>query len=251
MCVHGLTRNARDFDRLAEALEKAAFRVICPDVVGRGASDWLGSGDGYNYDQYLADATDLIARLDIEQVDWVGTSMGGLLGILLAAQPRTPIRSLILNDVGPYIAQPALQRIADYVGDNPRFANLHEAEAYLRRVHEPFGPLSDDDWHHMAEHSTRPVEDGGYRLHYDPAIGQAFKKEPIKALNWWGMWDAIRCPVLVLRGAQSDILTAETAREMTQRGPRARVETFAGIGHAPALVSEDQVDLVCKWLQER
>jgi pimeloyl-ACP methyl ester carboxylesterase len=248
VCVHGLTRNARDFDRLAEELEKAEFRVICPDVVGRGKSDWLTSADGYNYNQYLADMAALIARLDVDQVDWIGTSMGGLIGILLAAQPRTPIRCLILNDIGPYIAQSALQRIADYVGDNPRFVDQQEAEAYLRRVHEPFGSLSDKDWRHMAQHSVQRI-DGGYRLHYDPAIGQAFTKEPPKELNWWDIWEAIGCPVLVLRGAESDVLTAQTTREMTERGPRARVQTFAGIGHAPALLSADQLGLICKWLQ--
>jgi pimeloyl-ACP methyl ester carboxylesterase len=250
VCVHGLTRNARDFDKLAQALEKAEFRIICPDIAGRGGSDWLASVDGYSYEQYLADVTALIARLNVEQVDWVGTSMGGLIGLLLAAQARTPIRGLVLNDVGPYIAQPALQRIAGYVSEAPYFATLDEAEQYLRRVHQPFGPLSDNEWHHMTEHSTRRVEDGGYRLHYDPAIGQAFNKEPVKELNWWPIWDAIRCPVLVLRGAQSDVLSAQTAREMTRRGPRAKVETFAGIGHAPALFSAEQVNLLCEWLRK-
>jgi pimeloyl-ACP methyl ester carboxylesterase len=247
VCAHGLTRNARDFDTLGAALQPE-FRVICPDVVGRGQSDWLTNADDYGLVQYLADMTALIARLDVEHVDWVGTSMGGLIGMRLAAQPSTPIRRLILNDVGPYVAQSAMQRIADYVGEDPRFADLHETEAYLRKVHAPFGCLSDDDWRHMAEHSTRPLGNGGYRLHYDPAIGEIYKKKPVEAIELWDVWDAIRCPVLVLRGAESDVLTAETAREMMQRGPQARVETFADIGHAPTLLAEDQIGLIRAWL---
>ncbi len=247
VCVHGLTRNARDFDTLTAAL-CTDFRVICPDVAGRGQSDWLTNADDYSLAQYLVDMTALIARLDVERVDWIGTSMGGLIGMRLAAQPGTPIRRLILNDVGPYIAQPAMQRIAEYVGKDPRFADLREAEAYLRRVHAPFGHLSDDQWQHMAEHSTRRLENGGYRLHYDPAIGEIYKKKPVEALDLWDIWDAIRCPVLVLRGANSDVLTAETAHEMMQRGPKAKVETFADVGHAPALLSADQVGPMWAWL---
>jgi len=247
VCVHGLTRNARDFDTLAATLQ-TEFRVICPDVAGRGQSDWLASADDYGLAQYVADMTALIARLNVEHVDWVGTSMGGLIGMILASQPGTPIRRLILNDAGTYIAQSAMQRIAEYVGEDPRFADLPEAEAYLRKVHAPFGRLSDDAWRHMAEHSTRRLEDGGYRLHYDPAIGNIFRKEPIEAIDLWHVWDAIRCPVLVLRGARSDVLAAETAREMTQRGPGARVETLADVGHAPALHSADQIGLIRAWL---
>ncbi|MGH8504320.1 MAG: alpha/beta fold hydrolase [Gammaproteobacteria bacterium] len=247
VCVHGLTRNARDFDALAATMQ-TEFRVICPDVAGRGKSDWLAGAGDYGLAQYAADMTALIARLDVERVDWVGASMGGLIGMSLASRPGTPIRRLILNDVGPYIAQSAMQRIAEYVGEDPRFAELAEAEAYLRRVHAPMGRLSDDQWRHMAEHSTRRLEDGGYRLHYDPAIGNMFRKEAIEAIDLWHVWDAIRCPVLVLRGAQSDVLTAETAREMTQRGPGARVETLADIGHAPALHAADQIGLIRAWL---
>jgi pimeloyl-ACP methyl ester carboxylesterase len=249
ICVHGLTRNARDFDALATTLQ-VDCRVICPDIVGRGLSDWLAHPSAYNLAQYMADMSGLIARLDVEQVDWVGTSMGGLIGMALAAQPGNPIRRLVLNDVGPYIAQPAMQRIADYVGENPYFSDLCEAELYLRRVHAGFGPLNDNDWYHMAEHSTRPLEGGGYRLCYDPAIGDVYKKEPPEKIELWDLWDAIRCPVLVLRGAHSDVLTAETAREMRQRGPRARIETFANIGHVPALYSPDQIGLIQAWLAQ-
>jgi pimeloyl-ACP methyl ester carboxylesterase len=247
VCVHGLTRNARDFDTLAAAMQ-TDFRVICPDVVGRGQSDWLANADGYGFVQYLADMTALVARLDVEHIDWLGTSMGGLIGIMLAAQPGAPIRRLILNDVGPHIPQTAMQRIADYVGINPVFSDLGEAEAYLRRVHAPFGALSDDDWRHMAEHSTRPLDGGGYRLHYDPAIAEVYKSKPVEGLDLWDSWDAIRCPVRVLRGAQSDILTAGTAHEMTQRGPRAELATIADAGHAPALLFPDQIELIRAWL---
>jgi pimeloyl-ACP methyl ester carboxylesterase len=246
VCAHGLTRNGRDFDRLATALADA-FRVVCPDVVGRGRSDWLTQAEGYGYPQYLADMAALIARLDVLEVDWVGTSMGGLIGMMLAAQPNTPIRRLVLNDVGPFLPKAALERIAGYVGQDPRFETLEALEAYLRRVHAPFGPLPDAAWRHLAEHGHRRLPDGGFGLAYDPAIGAAFR-QGVQDVDLWSVWDAVRCPVLVLRGAESDLLSAETAAEMERRGPRARVVTFPGIGHAPALVAEDQIAVVRGWL---
>jgi pimeloyl-ACP methyl ester carboxylesterase len=246
ICVHGLTRNSRDFDRLAAALAER-WRVICPDVAGRGRSDWLPVA-AYNNAQYLADMNALIARVGAKEVDWIGTSMGGLLGMQLAAQPNTPIRRLVMNDIGPYIPKAALDRIAEYVGQDPRFATLDELEAYLRRVHAPFGPMSDQDWRHLALQGYRRLEGGGFGLAYDPAIGQAFRANGLKDVDLWPVWDAIRCPVLVLHGAESDLLLPDTAAEMGRRGPAAKVVDVPGVGHAPALVSESMIAVVRDWL---
>lgn len=248
VCVHGLTRNGRDFDALAGALARDGLRVACPDVVGRGRSDRLADPAGYGYPQYLADMTALIARLDVPQVDWVGTSMGGLIGMLLAAQPNTPLRRLVVNDVGPFIPKASLVRIGTYVGRDPHFADLAAAEAYFREVHAPFGALTDAQWRHLTEHNVTRAEDSGYRLAYDPAIAAPFRTDEPADLDLWSVWDAITIPVLVLRGAVSDLLLAETAAEMAARGPRARVVEIAGCGHAPALMDEAQIALVRDWL---
>jgi len=246
LCVHGLTRNGRDFDRLASALSDR-WRVICPDVPGRGRSDWLPAGD-YTYPQYLADMTALIARVGVMEVDWVGTSMGGLIGLHLAAQPNSPIRRLVLNDIGPFIPKAALERIASYAGTNPRFATLEELEAYLRRVHAPFGILNDQDWRHLALQGYRRLDGGGFALAYDPAIAEAFLGREFRDVDLWSVWDAVRCPVFVIRGVQSDLLLAETAAEMQRRGPKANLLEVAGAGHAPALVTEDRIAAVRNWL---
>lgn len=250
LCVHGLTRSGRDFDVLAERLAGDGGAVYCPDVVGRGRSDWLPSADAYGYPQYMTDMTMAIARSGAEQVDWVGTSMGGLIGLMLAAQPKTRIRRLVLNDVGPFISASALRRLSDYVGKGPHFADFDEALAYIRHVHAPFGPLDESEWRHLSEHSLRVDPNGGYRLAYDPAIAAPLADpEKIEDMNLWGFWDAIACPVLVLRGAESDLLTRETAQEMTQRGPKAELVEFEGVGHAPALLTSEQVETVAQWLQ--
>jgi pimeloyl-ACP methyl ester carboxylesterase len=246
LCVHGLTRNGRDFDDLARSLSRR-FRVVCPDVVGRGKSAWLGHAADYGYPLYLADMTALIARLDVVEVDWVGTSMGGLIGMMAAAQPGTPIRRLVMNDIGPLIAAEGLQRIASYVGDDPAFDDLVQLEAYLRKVSASFGPLSDAQWRHLAEHGARTRPDGRLGRAYDPAIAQAFRtvKDDI---DLWPLWDAVRCPTLVLRGAESDLLRPGDAAEMARRGPKARVVEFPGIGHAPALMAADQIAVVEDFL---
>lgn len=246
-CVHGLTRNGRDFDCLAAALE-ADYRVVCPDVAGRGLSEWLEVKEDYSYPTYCADMAVLIARLHAEQVDWVGTSMGGIIGMLLAAQPNTPIRRLVLNDIGPFIPRTALERIGQYLAPDPRFDSLADVGSYLRQVHAGFGPLTDDQWVHLAHHSVRPTIDGHYVLLYDPAIALSFKSRPIEDVDFWEIWDRIRCPVLVLRGTESDVLLEQTATEMQGRGPPAEVVQFRGIGHAPALMAKDQIDTVCDWL---
>lgn len=245
VCVHGLTRNGRDFDRLAEALS-ARWRVVCPDMPGRGKSDWLPKPEAYGYPLYLSVAAALLARLDVESIDWIGTSMGGLIGMMLAAQPGTPIRRLVVNDVGPFLPKAALERIGSYVGQDPRFDGLEALEAYLRRVHAPFGPLADAEWRHLARHSARERPDGGLGLAYDPAIGAAFKGE-LQDVDLWPVWDAVSAPTLVLRGRDSDLLSAETAARMAAR---ARVVEFAGVGHAPALMAEDQIAAIRDFLAE-
>ncbi|MDH3596146.1 MAG: alpha/beta hydrolase [Rhodospirillales bacterium] len=247
LCVHGLTRNGRDFDVLAGALAEQGLKVACPDVVGRGRSDRLSDPAGYGYPQYLADMNALIARLDVPWLDWIGTSMGGLIGMMMAAQPNTPLRRLVVNDVGPFIPVAALRRIGDYVGRDPRFAGLDAAEAYFREVHAPFGALTDPQWRRLTEHSVVP-DGAGYRLAYDPAIAAPFQDEELKDVDLWPVWEAIEIPVLVLRGADSDLLLSETAAEMAARAPRAEVVEIPGCGHAPALMDERQIALVRDWL---
>lgn len=246
LCVHGLTRNGRDFDELAGAIE-SHWRVICPDVVGRGASDRLPDPAGYGYPQYLNDATALIARSGVARVDFVGTSMGGLIGMMLAAQANSPIRRLVINDIGPFIPKAGLERIAGYIGKDPRFADMAEAEAAFRRTATTFGLQTADEWRRFVERSVRPLDGGAYELAYDPAIAQGFN-QAIKDIDLWKVWDKIQCPVLVLRGAESDLLLKETADEMTRRGPRASLIEFPGCGHAPALMKADQIDPVREWL---
>ncbi|HLG89271.1 MAG TPA: alpha/beta hydrolase [Alphaproteobacteria bacterium] len=246
IALHGLTRNGRDFDGVAGALADG-FRVICPDVVGRGRSDRLPDSALYGYPQYLADAAALIARLDVERVDWLGTSMGGLVGLMLAAQPGTPIRRLILNDVGPFIPKAALERIGGYVGNDPWFESMDELEGYLRRVHAPFGPLTDLEWAHLALWSARSQPDGGFRLAYDPAIARAFAP-PLSDADLWPLWDRIACPVLVIRGVLSDLLLSETAVEMIRRKPDTELVEFPECGHAPALFAAAQIAAIRDWL---
>ncbi len=247
VCVHGLTRNGRDFDSLASKLA-ARSRVVCPDVVGRGKSDWLRDPAQYQTPQYVADMVNLVARMDVGWVDWVGTSMGGLIGMALAALPSSPIRRLVLNDVGPFVPKAALEPIAEYCGKAPLFPNLGALETYLRYVHAPFGSLSDDQWRHLAAHGGIETADG-VALAYDPGIAVPFEAvQPLADIDLWPVWDAIRCPVLVLRGETSDLLSRETAAEMAARGPKANVVEIGGCGHAPALMAEDQIAIVDDWL---
>jgi pimeloyl-ACP methyl ester carboxylesterase len=247
VCVHGLTRNAHDFDVLAEALAASGFRVICPDIVGRGDSDRLADPAGYNYGQYQQDMLALIDHLRPAALDWVGTSMGGLIGMMLAARPGSPIRRLAINDIGPFLPRAALQRLAGYVGLDPLFEDMDAVERYLRKVMAPFGELSDADWRALARHGVRPAADG-YRLAYDPAIRIGLMAAKDKDVDLWPIWDAIACPVLLLWGRESDLLTEETARAMTERGPRAKLVPFERVGHAPALRTPDQIAAVRDWL---
>ena len=249
VCVHGLTRNSRDFDTLAEALS-ADGRVICPDMAGRGGSDPLADPGQYDIPAYADHMIQLIDRLGLGQVDWVGTSMGGLIGMAVAAADPGKIRRLVLNDIGPLIPEAAIERIRQYLGLDLSFVSLVQLEAHLRVIHATFGPLSDAQWRHMTEHSGLACDGGTWRLHYDPRIREGFMRLPDGDVEYWSTWDQIRCPVLVLRGTESDILSAAIAAEMAQRGPGAEIVTFEGIGHAPALVAADQIAVVRDWLRD-
>jgi pimeloyl-ACP methyl ester carboxylesterase len=249
VCVHGLTGTARDFDELAGVLAGEGYRVICPDVVGRGASDWLADPESYALRQYVADMATLVGRLRVSAVDWVGTSMGGLIGMALAGHPRTPVRSLVVNDIGPFVPTAALRRLEAYLGTDPAFADLDAAERWLREVRAPFGPLSDEQWRRMTERTVRQVDGSGYRLHYDPRIAVPFGRTAGRDVDIWDVWDRITCPVLVIRGAESDLLLAATAAEMTKRGPKAEVVEVPGCGHAPGLMDAAQIACMTDWLR--
>jgi len=246
VCAHGITRQGRDFDALARSLS-ADFQTIQIDVAGRGRSGWLPDKTAYTFETYLRHVHGLMDYRGISAMDWVGTSMGGIMGLLLAAEEDTPIKRLVLNDVGPFISDAALAGIGEYIGANPRFANLQAACDYLRKVHAGFGELTDADWSDMTTHSVTREADGAYVLHYDPAIGDPFK-QAVGDVDLWAVYERIKCPVLVLRGAASEVLDAETAREMTRRGPRADLVEFSGCGHAPALMDEGQIKVVHDWL---
>lgn len=256
VCVHGLTRQGRDFDVLARALAPHA-RVICPDVAGRGHSEWLANPLHYAVPQYALDMLMLLqhlhAQAPIQTLDWIGTSMGGLIGMALAGQPQLPlpvgIRRLVLNDVGPTLEWAALQRIGSYVGQPVRFASVEQAAAALRTISAGFGPHTDAEWLALTAPMLKPLPDGGLGLHYDPAIGVALRAMTRDDADqgqaiMWQLYEQITAQTLLLRGEQSDLLTAATAQVMQERGPRAQCVTLANVGHAPTLVSADQVAVV-------
>ncbi len=247
ICVHGLTRTGRDFDFLAAALEHE-YRVICPDVVGRGQSDWLNDKSDYTYPLYVNDVAMLLARIDAERIDWVGTSMGGLIGIFLASYAGSPIHKMVINDIGPRIPAAGLQRVATYVGQVVTFDSIEKMEKFLRTIAATFGNLSDEQWRHMTIHGARQLEDGRYTFAYDPGIAKNFRTLDLKDIDLWSMWDAIHCPTLVLRGEHSDVLDHADAVIMTERGPKATLIEFPGMGHAPALMADDQIAVVRNWL---
>ncbi len=250
VCVHGLTRSSRDFDELARTL-CGQFRIVCPDVAGRGDSDRLADAKLYAWAQYVADMVTLIARLDVEMVYWLGTSMGGFVGMALAAQAGSPVKKLVLNDAAPVIAKAALERIGSYLGQARSFASLEEAEQYVRAVAAPFGPHSDAQWRFLAETWVRRNEDGSWRPHYDTRIAEAFRATmPDKDLELWHLYDAVRCPTLLVRGELSDVVSRQAAAEMTRRGPKAKVAEIRGVGHAPTLLQPDQIALVRDFLLE-
>jgi pimeloyl-ACP methyl ester carboxylesterase len=249
VCLHGLTRQGRDFDFLAARLVKDGYRVVCPDLVGRGMSGWLVDPRQYTLIQYGADMNALLARLDVDAVDWIGTSLGGLIGIMLAGQAQSPIRRLVVNDIGPYMPVKALRRIGAYLAaPPPSFTDLAEVETFLREILAPYGRLADEHWQHLARYSVRPDGHGKLRLAVDPRIAIAYRSWWLGSITMWPQWDDISCPTLLLRGAESDFLLASTAHEMTQRGPRAELLEFSGIGHVPALMTADQIEPIVDFL---
>jgi pimeloyl-ACP methyl ester carboxylesterase len=248
VCVHGLTRCARDFDPLASALADR-YRVVCPDMPGRGDSDWLKNPMDYATPIYINSVVTLIARLGVDVVDWVGTSMGGLLGMALASLEKAPIRRMVLNEAGPLVTGVSLNRIGSYVGKAPLFPTFEAAVQYVRAVSVFFGPHTDDEWRFLTEHYVRPLPDGGFRAHYDPAIAVPFNASaPHKDLDLWPVWEAVCCPTLVIRGGLSDLLTRETVERMKTSGPRAQAVEFPGVGHAPTLMRAEQIAVVREFL---
>lgn len=262
LCVHGLSRQGRDFDVLAQALCARApdtLRVVCPDLVGRGQSDWLQDPMGYQVPTYAADMLLLINQLQPTTLDWVGTSLGGLIGIVVCGQPAlslpVPVRRLVLNDVGPTIQSGAIQRIGTNLGQPACFASLEQAADVLWGLSSTFGPHTREQWLALTRHMLKPASDaaGGLVLHYDPAIAVPFRatmqasSAQDEALLWQ-LYDNIQARTLLTRGAQSDLLSTDTARAMTQRGPRARLVEFEGVGHAPTFVAPDQVQVVSDFL---
>ncbi|MCU0945271.1 MAG: alpha/beta hydrolase [Rubritepida sp.] len=245
LCVHGLTRNGRDFDALAQALAEQGRRVICPDMPGRGMSGWFNDPALYAVPSYCQALAPLLEA--VGEHDWVGTSMGGLIGMALAAAPGSRMRRFVINDIGPFVPVAALERIRDYLSDRPVFTSLPALEQYLRRIHAPFGPLSDAEWAHLAHHGARMTASGRYVLHYDPAILTPMQGN-LSDVDLWPLWPAVATrPVLVLRGETSDLLLAETAAQMGA-AETVRVETIAGCGHAPALMDPAQIELVRGFL---
>ena len=262
VCAHGLSRQGRDFDVLAQALRARAgdgVRVVCPDVVGRGPSAWLKDPMGYQIPSYAADMLALLSQLKPTSLDWVGTSMGGLIGMVICGQPGlplpVPVRKLVLNDVGPAIEWQALQRIGQYLGNAPRFASLEQAAQAMWVISTSFGPHTPEQWLALSKHMVKPMADekAGVTLHYDPAIAVPFRSITQEAAAQgeaalWQVYDNIKAQTLLLRGANSDLLSSGTAQAMTQRGPKARLIEFAGVGHAPTLISADQVQVVGDFL---
>jgi pimeloyl-ACP methyl ester carboxylesterase len=246
-CVHGLTRNNRDFDPLARRLAKDR-RVVCPDLVGRGDSDWLADPNDYHLAQYNVDLTVLAGRIGAESFDWVGTSLGAMMGIAFAGVPNSPVRHLVVNDIAPEVPLSALWRVAKYMQEDRRFADLAEVEAHLRETLAPFGPMTDADWRRMARTSATET-DSGFRLAFDPGISRNARRTSLLIhFNLWRYWDCITCPVLILRGAESDFLTPALLKRMRRRLPHAEVLEFEGIGHAPTLNSAEQIGIVQDWL---
>ena len=263
VCVHGLSRQGRDFDVLAQALverSKTPLRVVCPDVVGRGKSDFLADPQGYQLPTYVADMLQLLDQLKPTTLDWIGTSMGGLIGMLLCAYAPSvgaSVRRLVLNDVGPVIQWQALQRIGQYLGKSGQFATVQEAADAMWTISSSFGPHTPAQWLALSQPMLKPLAGaqgpGEWTLHYDPAIALPFgamtaqQAQEGEALLWQA-YDAISAQTLLLRGAQSDLLSVATAQQMTQRGPKAQLVEFAGVGHAPTLIVPDQVDAVADFV---
>ncbi|AZG09058.1 alpha/beta hydrolase [Pigmentiphaga sp. H8] len=256
VCAHGLTRSGRDFDALARRMA-GRYRVVCPDVVGRGRSDWLVNSAYYTVPQYVADMMPLLARVQAETLHWFGTSLGGLIGMALAGLQASPIDKLVLNDVGPHLDPAALSRIGQYVGKAPAFGSFEEARAYVSTVSASFGPHTAEQWDELTRHVVRQADGpaGPWTMHYDPAIAEAFAAmDPATAVAaeaaLWHVYTNIECPILIVRGEQSDLLTPDTVAGMLARNPHAQYVEVAGVGHAPTFMTPAQLDLVDGFLRD-
>ncbi|MGK7930829.1 MAG: alpha/beta fold hydrolase [Microcystaceae cyanobacterium] len=253
LCVHGLTRNGRDFDDLATEFA-SDYQIICPDIVGRGKSDWLTHPENYNYPTYCQDILTLLTKLKITQVDWLGTSMGGIIGMFLAAQFPSIIKRLILNDVGAVIPKAALQSIAKYVLVGDRLLlDFTAVEQHIRRNYAGFGPLSDAQWQQLAQHSVVLLPDGNYRLNYDPNIAHPFrniKMSDLQEVTLWEVWEQLTSPILLLHGSESELLLPETIDKMKEQQPQMDVIHFDKVGHAPALMDEIHIQSIKNWLKK-
>lgn len=254
VCVHGLTGNGHDFDFLAEDLIGRGYRLICVDLPGRGRSDFLKDPLDYNYDQYVQDLYSVLAHEGLDaagSVDWLGVSLGGLLGIQIAGVKDSPIRRLIINDVGPQVPKAALDFIFMVISKTYTFDTILDLETRMRQTRGlTWGPVTDHQWRHMAEHNARALEDGQITYSYDPRIAVVFEKEPIGAVDLWVHWDEISCPVLVIQGADSMLLTREIIAEMQERGPEFDLVVFEGCGHVPSLMADNQIEAIAAWLSE-
>ncbi len=266
ICVHGLTRNGRDFDALASQLSEQGYHLYCPDIVGRGNSDWLKNPLHYTYEQYLADMTALIALTRAKQIDWIGTSMGGVIGMVLASLPNTPIRRLVLNDIGPLIPLKGLSRLAKYTGLDPVFNTMEEAKQYYKTIYSTFGPLTDAQWEQLVGSSIKPDGKGHFVSKLDPGVKTSQAKSQLAwkllfnqqktlqglffDIDLWEIWNKINCPVLVIRGQQSDILLPETVAKMQQSKSNVEIVEIAETGHAPVLQAIEQINIISKWLND-
>ena len=250
LCVHGLTRNGRDFDYLAAALSDKGRRVVCPDLPGRGRSERLRDSSDYVLPQYCSDMTVLMATLGATPVDWVGTSLGGLIGMVLAALPGSPIRRIVINDIGPYLPWTGLLRLGADLNEAPKaFATIEATELYFRRVLAPFGKLDDGHWRHLAASSVEwAPEQKHFRMLCDPNIAHAFRNPWHYSVDLWKYWDAIDVPILVVRGQQSDLLPQSVLADMLRRNRNATAHTVENCGHAPALIAPDQIEAVAAFL---
>lgn len=248
ICTHALTRNSRDFDYLARDLQKN-YRIICPDLIGRGKSDYPGNALVYNFPQYMSDMVALLARTGVENVHWLGTSLGGIIGMMLAAQPLSPIKSLILNDIGMIVPSLALQRIGTYARNDHGFSSFEDAKSYFQTILAPMGVLDSEKWSHITKYSTLASTTEALRLAYDPAIGESFLNQPTPTLHLETYWQSIQCPILVLQGEHSDFLPPDILTKMLYFQPKAKVITLPGCGHAPSLMEPHQIGLIEEWLK--